>query len=151
VQARIQDDLKRLAFLGQPVEIRGTSVTGGTMDIANLRGSVVLVYFFASWSAPSVLQLDQLETLRKAYEKDGLAVVGVNLDSSREALEKTMKDRGIEWTVLFDGKGWKSPLVRTLGINSIPALWIFDRHGNLRTLNLRGDADAYLQPLLNEK
>ncbi|XHR29184.1 MAG: TlpA family protein disulfide reductase [Chthoniobacteraceae bacterium] len=151
VQARIQDDIKRLGFLGKPVEVRGTSATGGTMDVANLRGMVVMVYFFAGWSAPSMAQLDQVESLRKAYEKDGLAVVGVNLDASREELDRTLKAHNLDWTVLFDGKGWKSPLVRSLSINAIPALWVFDRRGNLRTLNLKGDPDAFLRPLLAEK
>ena len=55
--------------------------------------------------------------------------------------------------VAFDGKGWESPLVRSLGINSLPTLWIVDRKGNLRALNARTDreASALIAQLLRER
>ena len=151
VRARIEDDLRRVSLMGQPVEIRGKGLTGGTMDVANLRGSVVLVYFFASWSVPSLMRLDEVEALRKAHEKDGLAVIGVNLDSSRETVEGILKEHSLEWSVIFDGQGWQSPAVRRLGVNSIPLLWIVDRKGVLRNVNARGDAEPLVQAVLAEK
>lgn len=151
VRGRIEDDLRRLSFLGRPVEVRGTSVTGAPVDLAAFGGKVTLVYFFASWSAPSVAGLEDLETLRKTFAGQEVAVVGVSLDASREKLEALIQARQLAFPVIFDGLGWKSPLIRGLSLNAIPALWIFDRQGNLRALNARTGSEGLVRALLREK
>ena len=151
LRARIEDDMRRLTFLGRPVDIRGVTASGTQVDLSAARGKVALVYFFASWSAPSLLGLEEVEYLRKTFAREPLEVIGVSLDPSREILEATLKARGISWPVLFDGQGWKSPLVRSLAINALPTLWVFDRKGNLRTLNAKTESEALVRALLKEK
>ena len=150
VRARIDDDLRRLALLGRPIAVRGTAAGGMEIDLANLRGRVVLVYFFAGWSAPSIAGLDEVEYLRATFAREKIEVIGVSLDPTRAALDALMKARKISWPVIFDGNGWKGPLVRSLGINALPTLWIVDRRGNLRTLNARTESEALVRELLKE-
>jgi len=151
LRARIEDDLKRLSFLGRPIEIRGATLNGTEVDLARFRGKVTVVYFFASWSAPSLAGLEEVEYLRKTFPKESVEIIGVSLDSTPEALEATIKARNITWPVVFDGKGWKSPLVRSLSINALPTLWLVDRQGNLRTLNVRTESEPLVRALLKEK
>ena len=151
LRARITDDLRRLDFLGQPVSVRGTTADGVPVDSAQLRGKVILVYFFASWSAPSIAAMDEVDYLRKTSPEDQLAVIGVSLDANRAPLDDLIKSRGMTWPVIFDGKGWRSPLVRGLAINAVPTLWMLDRKGHLRTLNARTDSEALMRVLLKEK
>jgi len=151
LRARIQDDLNRLALLGSAIELRGTTVTGAEIDLAQFRGKVTLIYFFAGWSLPSLAGLEEVEHLRKTFAKDSVEIIGVSLDPTREALDATLKPRNITWPILFDGKGWKSPLVRSLYINAIPTLWVVDRQGKLRTLNAKRDSEALVRELLKEK
>lgn len=148
VTARIQDDLRRLSFLGQPVEIKGATAGGTPVDLAAFHGKVTLVYFFASWSMPSLMGLEEVETLRKTFSPQELAIMGVSVDSSREALDVLAKERRITWPVIFDGLGWKSPLIRGLSINAVPTLWIVDRQGHLRTLNARGQGETQVRTWL---
>ncbi|MEI6350526.1 MAG: TlpA disulfide reductase family protein [Verrucomicrobiota bacterium] len=151
IRARIADDLKRLELLGNPVTIRGTTAEGTAVDLAQLQGKVVLVYFFAGWSAPSIAGLDEVDYLKKTFPDDQLAVIGVSLDRTPEALDAMIKPRGTTWPVICDGKGWRSPLVRSLGINALPTLWIVDRRGCLRTLNAKTESEALVRTLLKEK
>lgn len=151
LRGRIQDDMKRTGFLGGPIDVRGTTADGAVVDLAKYRGKVALVYFFASWSPPSVAGLDEVEYLRKTFAGQSLEVIGVSLDPNREALEATLKPRRIAWPVIFDGKGWRSPLVRGLAINAIPTLWVVDRKGNLRTLNARTESEALVRELIKER
>ncbi|MDD5350847.1 MAG: TlpA disulfide reductase family protein [Chthoniobacteraceae bacterium] len=151
LRARVEDDLHRLSLLGQPVAVRGVSVDGKAIDLGQYRGRVVLVYFFASWSAPAVAGLDTLEAMRKPFAGQPLEVVGVSLDSSRDALATLLRGRGITWPVAFEEKGWKSPLVRGLSINALPAFWVIDRRGVLRSLNARADGEELVRQLLAEK
>ena len=95
--------------------------------------------------------IEEVEYLRKTFAKEPLGVIGISLDSTREALESTVKARGLTWPIIFDGKGWQSPLVRSLSMNALPTLWIFDRKGCLRTLNARTESESLVRELLLEK
>ena len=151
LRARIEDDMRRLTLLGKPITVQGKTADGTEVDLARFRGKVALVYFFASWSAPSMAGLAEVEYLRKTFAKDSLEVIGVSLDSAPEPLASALKARNIPWPVLYDGKSWKSPLVRSLAINALPTLWIVDRQGNLRTLNAKTESEALVRELLREK
>ena len=163
VRARIDDDLKRLTYLGKPVPVRGETADGAKVDVADFRGKVVLVYFFAEWSPPSLAALQEVRYLRSIFTKDQLQVVGISLDLTREALQTALTSKlpGVEapvdggeagfGPVIWDGKGWGGPLVRQLAINSLPTLWVLDRSGNLRTLNARTDSEPLVRKLLAEK
>ncbi|MEI8234571.1 MAG: TlpA disulfide reductase family protein [Verrucomicrobiota bacterium] len=151
VRARVEDDLHRLSLLGQPLSVRGVTADGVETGLGQYRGRVVLLYFFASWSPPGMAGLDSLEALRKPFAGEPLEVLGVSLDTSREALRTALHARGITWPVLFEEKGWKSPLVRGLSLNALPAFWVIDRRGVLRSLNARVDGVALLRELLKEK
>src|SRR5271156_2727216 len=63
LQQRIDDDLKRLSLVGKPLDMSWTAVDGSTVDLKSLRGKVVLIYFFATWSAPSMYALDWVRGL----------------------------------------------------------------------------------------
>ena len=151
LRARIEDDMRRLALLGRPIEVKGTTASGEEADLARFRGKVALVYFFAGWSAPSLAGLEEVEYLRKTFAREPLEVLGVSLDADRQTLEAALKAREIAWPVIFDGKGWKSPLVRSLSLNALPTLWIVDRQGCLRTLNAKTESEALVRALLKEK
>ena len=80
-----------------------------------------------------------------------MEAIGISLDPTPEALAVTLKARNVTWPVIFDGKGWKSPLVRSLSLNALPTLWIVDRQGCLRTLNAKTESEALVRELLKEK
>jgi len=139
---RIQDDLKRVRLLGQTVRIHGAGVNGEAVDTAELRGKVVVVYFFASFSRPSLARLQAIQKIDFAQNR--VAVIGVSLDRSPEAV----RSMNLPWPVICDGRGWNGPLVRELGINSIPTCWVLDQKGVLRTLNARDDLESTVKALL---
>ena len=58
-----------------------------------------------------------------------------------------MKSRALTWPVAFDGKGWESPLVRGLGINALPTVWLLDARGRLRSLNALENTVAQIRQL----
>jgi thiol-disulfide isomerase/thioredoxin len=150
-RARVLDDLKRLELLGHPLVIDGTTAEGTPVTTAEAQGKVVAVYFFASWSPPSVAGLEEVAYLRQTFPPEQLEVIGVSLDPTRESLEKLTKAHPFLGLVIWDGKGWESPLIRRLALNALPTLWILDRKGNLRTLNARTESEALIRRLLKEQ
>lgn len=151
VKARIADDLKRLRLLGEEVPLRFTSVQGREIRLADLRGQPVLVVFFAGFSPPSLAALASIQRTLLELPAGRVSVVAVCLDEKRATLDAVMKARAVTWPVAFDGKGWESPLVRDLGINKLPTVWLLDARGRLRSLNALDGLGAQIEQLLRER
>jgi hypothetical protein len=47
--------------------------------------------------------------------------------------------------VLWDGKGWSGPLIEAIGLNAIPAAWLLDKKGVLRSLDILDDPAAVIR------
>jgi peroxiredoxin len=150
LRERISDDLKRLAMLGKPLDMKWTAVDGAAVDLQNLRGKVVLVCFFASWSPPSMLELDWVRQLAARYPAESVQALGICLDKDPVAVPAMLSDHEVTWPVYCDGHAWQGELVRSLGINALPELWILDRDGVLLTLDAKDDAEALIQKAARE-
>jgi peroxiredoxin len=140
LRARINDDLKRLALVGKPLDMKWTPVNGPRINLASYHGKVVLIYFFASWSPPSMIQLDWVSQLPDHFSQGAVQLLGICLDNDPVSVPAMLADHNISWPVFCDGRAWQGELVRSLGINAIPELWIVDPDGILRTLNAKADA-----------
>jgi peroxiredoxin len=65
--------------LGKPApEIRGVAFDGTAVDLASVRGKVVLVNFFASWCAECRAEIPDIEQAYMARRSAGFEVIGVN-------------------------------------------------------------------------
>ncbi len=143
LRERIADDLKRLSMVGKPFQMRWTAVDGRRVDLDRLQGRVVLIYFFANWSAPSMYQLDWVKSLRGGSES--IVILGVCLDKDPTSVPGMLAGHDINWPVYCDGDGWEGQMVRSLGINSLPALWIVGTDGTLLTVDAKDDAPAIIE------
>jgi len=150
LKRRIADDLKRLDMLGKPLTLTLSSVQAGPVDLASLRGNVVVLVFWSAESPHSLLWLRDFRASWEKLSKDQLRVVTISLDEDRRALDERLRDLPDSWPTHFDGKGWNDPLARSLGINALPTVWIIDKKGVLRTLNARESYDTWIRQLLRE-
>lgn len=151
LKRRINDDYRRLDMLGRPLALKFDSFQGTPVDIADYRGRVVLIYFFANWAPPSVMGLQEVQRISRSFPRKSFQLIGISLDESKDALAGTLKRTGLDCPVAFDGKGWESPLARSLGVNALPTAWLVDRKGNLRVLDAVENTEAAITQLLSEK
>jgi peroxiredoxin len=151
LKGRIADDLKRVRLLGQEVPLTFTSVQGKEIRVADFHGQPVLIIFFAGFSSPSLAAMTKVQKALTELPKDSVQVIGVCLDEKRETLDTVMKGRSLTWPVAFDGKGWEGPLVRSLGINALPTIWLLDGKGRLRSLNAGEATASQIQQLRRER
>ncbi len=137
---RIADDQRRLALLRHPLTGRLQPLQGGPeIDLSMRRGRATVLLFWASWSMPSLHELAFLQRQAAEFAGQPVDFLTVSLDEERKALAATMEAANLRWPVHCDGRGWKGELVRSLGINALPTVWVLDRDGNLLDLNVRGD------------
>lgn len=132
---RLADDLKRLNLLGQPVAFRCTNAQGRALDLADYRGKVVVLCFFADFSPPATEAVTELQRAYPLWPAGSVQMLGFSLDQTVEELRAFVNRTNLTWPIGFDGKGWRSPLARELGINRLPTVWLIDQAGRLRSLN----------------
>ncbi len=151
LRRRIADDLRRLDLLGKPLNFKMTPLSGGKVDLATLRGYVVVVIFWSADSPHSLLWLRDFRTSWETLPKDRLRVVTVSLDQSQKVLQSRLRELRANWPTHFDGLGWRSPIARSFGINALPTVWILDTKGILRTINGRSNYETWIRQLLQEE
>jgi thiol-disulfide isomerase/thioredoxin len=144
------DMLKKMDAVGKPVDLQFTAVDGREVNVAKMKGKVVLLDFWATWCPPCVGEVpDVLATYDKLHPK-GFEIVGVSLDKDKTSLTQFVADHKMGWPQFFDGLYWQNKYARQFGIESIPAMWLIDKQGNLRDMNGRSDLSGKVAKLLAE-
>lgn len=137
--------------IGKPVEIRFTGLNGEEVDLAKMKGQVVLIDFWSTTCGPCIGQMPELKALYDKYREQGFRIIGINLDEKESALRRFLEKHEITWPQDFSGKGWASPLATRFGIFAIPANWLIDKQGNLRSTQARFNLDRTISRLLAEE
>jgi thiol-disulfide isomerase/thioredoxin len=143
--------IAKMERVGKPVDISFKAVDGRDVDLAKLKGKVVLVDFWATWCGPCVAELPHVKAAYADLHPKGFEVVGISLDSDKSRLTKFVADQKMAWPQYFDGKQWQNEISTKFGIQSIPAMWLIDKKGNLRDINARGDLKGKIEKLLAEQ
>ncbi len=151
LRLQIADDLRRIAMLGKPVSFTFTSIDGEPVALEKYRGKIVVLCFFADLSPPSLLALARVAEVAINFPAHSVQCLGVSLDRSPETARQTLRKFNLKFPVLCDGQGWEGRLVRQLGLNSLPTVWLIDRRGILRMLNVPEDPVPPLKTLLRER
>jgi len=100
-------------------DTRGRQVT-----LAQFRGQVLLVDFWATWCAPCKKEMPGYEALYRRYRTRGFAVVGIAADSDRAAVAKFGRKLGITYPLLINGMD-----VQRYGVQGLPTTILVDREG----------------------
>ncbi|WP_374319202.1 TlpA family protein disulfide reductase [Aquabacterium sp.] len=79
--------------------------SGGSLSLADLKGKLVYLDFWASWCGPCRQSFPWMNELQAKYGARGLKVVGINVDSRRADADAFLSQLPAQFAVVFDGKG----------------------------------------------
>jgi peroxiredoxin len=148
--------VEEVAAPGPPFPtFKAPGLDGKPIELADYKGKILLVDFWATWCPPCVEELPYVQATYDKFHANGFDVLGVSLDNSREDLESFVKRRKLPWRQVFYDEqgqpGGRNPLAQSLRVNAIPATFLLDREGRLVATALRGtELEREVQRLVNQ-
>ncbi|MFP1628917.1 TlpA family protein disulfide reductase [Streptomyces sp. 5K101] len=142
-----------------PHELKGETLEGEPLDVADLKGKIVVMNVWGSWCPPCRSEAPYFAKVAKETEAKGVEFVGINTrDSKKEPALAFEKDYGIEYPSLYDpiGKLIVNGFPKgSLNPQAIPSTIVLDRDGKIAARSLKALDDEELHkiidPLIAEK
>lgn len=101
---------------------------GQEKSLAQFRGQVVLVDFWATWCPPCVASMPELEATYRSLGARGFVVLGVNQEpESPDRVRGFVRSKGLSFPVLMD----PGAIRRDFGVHSFPTSFLVDREGTI--------------------
>ncbi|MEO5770940.1 MAG: TlpA disulfide reductase family protein [Burkholderiaceae bacterium] len=114
------------------------SVAGNNLRLAEQRGQVVLVNFWATWCGPCRQEMPHLNRIYDTYRASGFVLLGVNIDDDPRLATELASKLGLKFPVLLDGD---KKVSRVYDMSAMPATLLIDRDGRVRHIH-RGYRDG---------
>lgn len=143
--------LGRLDHLGKPFPFQGVGLDGKPVDLAELKGHVVLLHFWSTGCGYCVQELGDLKAAFEKYHRRGLDIVSFSFDSDQKTLVRFLAKQPMPWPQIPAGPDWRAKHGSEFDVQAIPSIWLVDRHGNLRDINARENLTSDIEKLLDEK
>lgn len=127
---------------------------GNMVDVAALKGKVILVDFWGSWCGPCRLSHPALKKMYEKYKSKGFEIIGIAnevVNSSKDkamqeaSWRKAIKEDGLTWLQVLYNPGIKD-LVKEYDINGYPTKFLIDQNGRF-VMRILGNSEKQHEEL----
>ncbi len=133
------DGWKKTALGAQAPLFTQQDKDGKAVTLASFKGKYVLVDFWASWCGPCRRENPNVVKAFNRFKDKNFTILGVSLDSKKEAWLKAVADDQLNWTQVSDLKYWSNEVAQLYGVRAIPQNFLLDPSGKIIAKNLSGE------------
>ena len=106
-----------------------SDLKGETVSLASLKGKAVLLNFWATWCAPCVAEMPEIEQAQRRFADKGLVVLAINAGEDPDKVGKFMAEHGYTFRVLLDRD---ESAGHRYSVSGWPSMFFIDREGDIR-------------------
>jgi peroxiredoxin len=144
------NSLVQINYIGKPIALQFTAVDGREVDLAKMKGKVVLLDFWATWCPPCVGEVPEVVSNYDRYHSQGFEIVGISLDDDKSALLSFVAQHQMPWPQYYDGLHWQSKYAQQFKVQGVPSMWLIDKKGIVRDLNIEPGFGDTVEKMLAE-
>jgi len=105
-----------------------TDLEDHPIDLADYRGKVVLLTFWATWCAPCRIEMPHFIRWQNQYGPQGLQIIGVSMDDDAAPVAAFTRKHRVNYPILIGD----APLAELYGgVLGLPVTFLIDRNGNI--------------------
>jgi thiol-disulfide isomerase/thioredoxin len=135
-------------------KLTGELMEGGNFDLAEHRGEVVVINFWASWCGPCRAEAPELVAVADAMKEQRVSFVGIDTRDDRDKAKAFVERHAISYPSLFDPAGRLALNFAKLPPTATPSTLIVDRQGRIAGLYtkalMREDLEAAVRRVAAE-
>ena len=134
------DEMGMVSVGGIAPNFKAQTPEGKELSLYDLRGHIVLLDFWASWCGPCMAEMPNVKEIYKKYHDKGLEILGVSLDSKKDAWVKVIQQNELNWNHVSTLSKFDCPIAKRFRVTGIPRMYILDQEGKIVAQDLRGEA-----------
>lgn len=119
---------------------------GSVVKLADLRGKIVVVNFWATWCPPCLAEMPAMERAWQGLREKGVRFVGINVDEDAETVASFAKTQALSFPLLLDPGG---KVTQAWPLRGLPTTFVVDAEGALRFRAL-GEREWDQQPIMQQ-
>jgi peroxiredoxin len=120
-------------------DFRAQTLSGDEITLADLKGNVVLLEFWATWCGPCLPEIPHLKTLHEKFKDHNFIILGISLDSNEERLRAFVEKENMAWPQIFEPESWHGEIPKLYNILGIPRMYLIGPDGKILARDLRGE------------
>jgi thiol-disulfide isomerase/thioredoxin len=149
LKKHFEDRMARLDLVGKPAPaIAGNDVDGKPVSLADLKGKVVLVDFWATWCPPCVASIPALDALAEKFHGQRFEILAVNVDAMHDDakddkavlqdVRRFLVKHRVTWLNMLNGRG-SGDFAAAYHVEQIPANFLVGRDGKIVAFDQSGE------------
>jgi peroxiredoxin len=133
-------EMDHLAVGQSAPDFEAKDIHGHRVRLADLRGKVVLLDFWATWCGPCLGELPHVKRVHSDFAGcEDFVLIGVSLDGDGIALVDFLREHEIPWPQICGLSEFDDPVPRLYNVRGIPDTFLIDREGKIVVRGLRGN------------
>lgn len=130
ISAPRTDATQEPSLIGKPAPAFALKdIAGKPLRLADYRGKVLLIDFWATWCVPCRVEIPHFIELQKKYASRGFSVIGISMDDDAKPVVPFVKKYGMNYPVAV---GDAALAERFGGVLGLPVAFIVGRDGVIR-------------------